>query len=68
MSLGAVSALISHEFAIPVLLKRVICAKQLMSAPQQEVHIVIVYNEPTRVYPAVTEALGATAIGSKVML
>jgi predicted peroxiredoxin len=35
---------------------------------QQEVHIVIVSNDPTRVYPAVTLALGATALGSKVKL
>ena len=40
-----------------------------MSTEQkQEVHIVIVSNDPTRVYPAVTLALGATALGSKVKL
>ncbi|MGI0091335.1 MAG: DsrE/DsrF/DrsH-like family protein [Nitrososphaerales archaeon] len=35
---------------------------------KQEVHIVIVSNDPTRVYPAVTLGLGATALGSKVFL
>lgn len=35
---------------------------------KQEVHIVIVSNDPARVYPAVTLALGATAMGSKVKL
>jgi predicted peroxiredoxin len=33
---------------------------------QQEIHIVIVSNDPTRVYPAVTLALGASALGTKV--
>ena len=31
-------------------------------------HIVIVSNDPTRVYPAVTLALGASALGTKVKL
>ena len=35
------------------------------SVTQQEIHIVIVSNDPTRVYPAVTLALGATAVGAK---
>ena len=35
---------------------------------QQELHIVIVSNDPTRVYPAVTLALGATAVGAKAHL
>ena len=35
---------------------------------KQEVHIVIVSNDPTRVYPAVTLALGASALGTKVKL
>ncbi len=35
---------------------------------QQEMHIVIVSNDPTRVYPAVTLALGASALGTKVFL
>jgi predicted peroxiredoxin len=35
---------------------------------KQEVHIVIVSNDPGRVYPAVTLALGATALGTKVKL
>lgn len=40
-----------------------------MSTEQkQEVHIVIVSNDPTRVYPAVTLALGASALGTKVKL
>lgn|SRR5487761_90577 len=34
----------------------------------QELHIVIVSNDPTRVYPAVTLALGATAVGAKAYL
>ena len=34
----------------------------------QELHIVIVSNDPTRVYPAVTLALGATALGVKAHL
>ncbi|HZW55967.1 MAG TPA: DsrE/DsrF/DrsH-like family protein [Nitrososphaerales archaeon] len=32
---------------------------------QQELHIVIVSNDPTRVYPALTLALGATALGAR---
>ena len=35
---------------------------------QQEMHIVIVSNDPNRVYPAVTLALGASALGTKVKL
>jgi predicted peroxiredoxin len=35
---------------------------------QQELHIVIVSNDPTRVYPAVTLALGASALGTKVSI
>jgi predicted peroxiredoxin len=35
---------------------------------QQEIHIVIVSNDPTRVYPAVTLALGAAALGTKVSI
>ncbi|MDG6922158.1 MAG: DsrE/DsrF/DrsH-like family protein [Nitrososphaerota archaeon] len=35
---------------------------------QQEIHMVIVSNDPTRVYPAVTLALGASALGTKVHL
>ena len=31
----------------------------------QELHIVIVSNDPTRVYPALTLAMGATALGAK---
>lgn len=34
----------------------------------QEVHIVVVSNDPTRVYPAVTLALGSTAVGAKASL
>lgn len=33
---------------------------------QQEIHMVVVSNDPTRVYPAVTLALGAAALGTKV--
>jgi len=35
------------------------------SKTQQELHIVIVSNDPTRVYPALTLAMGATALGAK---
>ena len=35
---------------------------------EQEVHIVVVSNDPTRVYPAVTLALGSTAVGAKANL
>ena len=38
------------------------------SPNQQELHIVIVSNDPMRVYPAVTLALGATAVGAKAHL
>ena len=38
------------------------------STNQQELHIVIVSNDPMRVYPAVTLALGATAVGAKAHL
>jgi predicted peroxiredoxin len=38
------------------------------SSTQQELHIVIVSNDPMRVYPAVTLALGATAVGAKAHL
>lgn len=39
-----------------------------MPTEQQEVHIVIVSNDPTRVYPAVTLALGATSLGAKAKI
>jgi predicted peroxiredoxin len=32
---------------------------------QQELHIVVVSNDPGRVYPAVTLAMGASALGAK---
>jgi predicted peroxiredoxin len=35
---------------------------------QQELHIVVVSNDPTRVYPAVTLALGSIAMGAKANL
>lgn len=35
---------------------------------QQELHIVVVSNDPTRVYPAVTLALGSSAMGAKANL
>ncbi len=39
-----------------------------MSQSPQEIHIIIVSNDPSRVYPAVTLALGATAVGAKAHL
>ena len=39
-----------------------------MTTEQQELHIVIVSNDPARVYPAVTLALGATSLGAKAKL
>ena len=39
-----------------------------MSQSAQEIHIIIVSNDPSRVYPAVTLALGATAVGAKAHL
>ena len=39
-----------------------------MSQSPQELHIIIVSNDPSRVYPAVTLALGATAVGAKAHL
>jgi predicted peroxiredoxin len=35
---------------------------------QQELHMVLVSNDPQRVYPALTLALGATAIGAKAAI
>jgi predicted peroxiredoxin len=35
---------------------------------QQELHLVIVSNDPTRVYPALTLAMGATALGAKASI
>src|SRR5487761_1005186 len=39
-----------------------------MSQSAQELHIIIISNDPSRVYPAVTLALGATAVGAKAHL
>src|SRR5207245_7901753 len=45
-----------------------VVAEQDKTKQQQEVHIVIVSNDPERVYPAVTLALGAISMGSKASL
>jgi len=41
---------------------------QVAKDGQQELHIVLVSKDPERVYPALTLALGALALGSKVSL
>ena len=43
-------------------------ASQQQKQQAQELHIVIVSNDPTRVYPALTLALGATALGTKASI
>jgi len=45
-----------------------VVAEQDKTKHQQEIHIVIVSNDPERVYPAITLALGAISMGSKASL